>query len=67
MRIEHETMGLLIGGFSIVIGISFMFVLLLLFSKKRKPFRTAYGLVPCYLLFILAVYHAFTCNQFQWI
>jgi hypothetical protein len=48
---EQETMGMLIGGFSIIIGITFMIVLLLLFSKKRKPFRMAYTLVIGFLLF----------------
>jgi hypothetical protein len=48
---EQETMGILIGGFSIIIGVTFMIVLLLLFSKKRKPFRMAYTLVIGFLLF----------------
>ena len=51
MPMEQETMGMLIGGFSIIIGVTFMIVLLLLFSKKRKPFRMAYTLVIGFLLF----------------
>jgi hypothetical protein len=51
MPMEQETMGMLIGGFSIIIGITFIIVLLLLFSKKRKPFRMAYTLVIGFLLF----------------
>jgi hypothetical protein len=51
MPMEQETMGLLIGGFSIIIGVSFMIVLVLLFSKKRKPFRMAYTMVIGFLLF----------------
>jgi hypothetical protein len=51
MPMEQETMGLLLGGFSILIGVSFMIVLVLLFSKKRKPFRMAYTMVIGFLLF----------------
>lgn len=51
MPMEQETMGLLIGGFSIIMGIAFIVVLLLLFSKKRKSFRMAYGLVVGFLVF----------------
>ncbi|WP_191273013.1 hypothetical protein [Neobacillus kokaensis] len=48
---EQETMTMLIGGFSFVMGVTFIAVLLLLFSKKRKSFRTAYSLVLGFLLF----------------
>lgn len=51
MPMEQETMGMLVGGFSIVMGITFIVVLLLLFSNKQKPFRTAFGLVIGYLVF----------------
>lgn len=51
MPMEQETMGMLIGSFSIIIGVTFMIVLVLLFSKKRKPFRMAYTLVIGFLLF----------------
>lgn len=51
MPMEEETMGLLIGGFSIIMGITFIVVLLLLFSKKRKAYRMAYGFVMGYLVF----------------
>jgi hypothetical protein len=52
MPMEQETMGMLIGGFSIIMGITFIVVLLLLFSKKRKSFRMAYGLVMGHLIFL---------------
>jgi len=51
MPMEQETMGMLIGGFSIIMGIAFIVVLLLMFSKKRKPFRVAYGLVIGFFVF----------------
>ncbi|WP_240620219.1 hypothetical protein [Peribacillus acanthi] len=51
MPMEQETMGMLIGGFSIIMGITFIVVILLLFSKKRKSYRAAYGLVIGYLVF----------------
>jgi predicted ferric reductase len=51
MPMEQETMGMLIGGFSIILGITFIVVLLLLFSKKREEFRLAYGLVVVHLVF----------------
>lgn len=66
MPMEQETMGLLIGGFSIVMGITFMIVLRMLFSKKRKSFRAAYGLVMCHLiLFSLAVYQTLRAMSFD--
>lgn len=45
MPMEQETMGMLIGGFSIIMSIAFLVVILLMFSKKRKSFRVAYGLI----------------------
>ena len=48
---EQETMGMLIGGFSIIMSIAFIVVILLMFSKKRKPFRVAYGLVIGFFVF----------------
>lgn len=51
MPMEQETMGMLIGGFSIVMVIAFIVVLLLMFSKKRKPFRVSYGLVIGFFVF----------------
>ena len=33
---EQETMGMLIGGFSIIMSIVFIVVILLMFSKKTK-------------------------------
>jgi hypothetical protein len=66
MPMEQETMGILIGGFSIIIGVTFMIVLLLLFSKKRKPFRMAYTLVIGFLLiFSLAVSQAIRAISFD--
>lgn len=51
MPMEQETMGMLIGGFSMIMGIAFIVVLLLMFSKKRKPFRLSYGLVIGFFIF----------------
>ena len=51
MPMEQETMGMLKGGFSIIMGITFIVVLLLLFSKKRKSPSMAYGLMIGYLIF----------------
>jgi predicted permease len=66
MPMEQETMGLLVGGFTIVMVITFMIVLLQLFSKKRKSHRTAYGLVMCYLiLFSFAVNQALPAIRFD--
>jgi hypothetical protein len=66
MPMEQETMGLLIGGFSIVMVITFMIVLLMLFSKKRKSYRMAYALAMCHLiLFSLAVFQALRAISFD--
>lgn len=66
MPMEQETMGLLVGGFLIIMGITIMIVLLQLFSKKRKSHRTAYSLVLCYLiLFSLAVNQALRAIRFD--
>jgi hypothetical protein len=66
MPMEQETIGLLVGGFLIIMGITFLIVLLQLFSKKRKSFRTAYGLVLCYLiLFSFAVYQVLRAIRFD--
>jgi len=63
---EQETMGLLIGGFSIIMGITLIVVLLLLFSKKRKSFRLAYGLVIGHLIFFsLSVSQALNAISFD--
>jgi hypothetical protein len=51
MPMEQETMGLLIGGLSSIIGFTFIVVILVLFSKKRKPFRLAYTFIIGFLLF----------------
>jgi hypothetical protein len=51
MPMESETIGMLIGGFSSIIGFTFIVVILLLFSKKRKPFRLAYTFIIGFLLF----------------
>ncbi|WP_108670998.1 hypothetical protein [Peribacillus acanthi] len=52
MPMEQETMSLLIGGFSIVMGITVFIVVLLFLSKNRKPNRTSYGLVLAHLGFL---------------
>lgn len=51
MPMEQETMGLLIAGFSSIMGVAFIIVLRLLFSKNRKLYRPAYGMVLVYLVF----------------
>lgn len=59
-------MGLLIGGFSIIMGITLIIVLFMLISKKRKSHRAAYGLILCHLLlFSLAVYQALGAIRFD--
>ncbi|WP_214483651.1 hypothetical protein [Bacillus sp. SM2101] len=50
MPMEQETMGYLTYGFSIVMGISFIVILLLFI--KRKSYRMAYGFVLGYLVFL---------------
>jgi uncharacterized membrane protein YagU involved in acid resistance len=66
MPMEQETIGMLIGGFSIIMGITFIVVLLLLFSKKRKSFRMAYGLVMGHLVFFSwAVIQALNAIRFD--
>ncbi|MFP7300393.1 hypothetical protein [Neobacillus niacini] len=51
MPMEQETMGMLISGFSIIMGITFIIVLFLIFSKKHKSFRVAYGWIIGFLIF----------------
>ena len=51
MPMEEETMGMLVGGFSIIMGIAFIVVLVLMFSEKRKSYRMAYGLVVGFFIF----------------
>lgn len=51
MPMEQETMGMLIGGFSIIMSIVFIVVILLMFSKKRKSFRVSYGLIIGFFVF----------------
>ncbi|WP_313891019.1 hypothetical protein [Psychrobacillus sp.] len=51
MPMEQETMGMLIGGVSIIMATAFVVVLLLMFSKKRKPFRVSYGMVIGFFVF----------------
>ncbi|MGP7818271.1 hypothetical protein [Niallia sp. 01092] len=66
MQMEQETMGMLIGGVSIIMGIAFIIVLLLMFSKQRKPFRTAYGLVIGFFVFFSwAIYQALNAISFD--
>lgn len=45
MPMEQGTIGMLTAGFSIIMGLTFITVALLIFSTKRKPFRVAYGMV----------------------
>lgn len=66
MPMEQETMGMLVVGFSIVMGIAFIVVLRLLFSKKLKPFRAAYALVlGFFVFFCLAVSQALKAIAFD--
>lgn len=66
MPLEEETMGLLIAGFSIVMGISFIVVLLLMFSKERTPFKVAYAWVfGFFVFFSLAIYQALQTLRFN--
>lgn len=50
-ELTMSLMGMLIGGYSIVVGITFIIVLILMCSKKRKLYRMAYWYVIGYLLF----------------
>ena len=65
MPMEQETMGMLIGGFSIIMGIAFIVVLILMFSKKRQSFRVAYAYVIGYFsLFTWATSHILNAISF---
>jgi uncharacterized membrane protein YczE len=66
MPMEQETMGMLIGGFSIIMGIAFIVVLVLMFSKQRQHFRMAYGFVIGYFIFFTwAISHGFNAINFD--
>jgi hypothetical protein len=66
MPMEQETMGMLIGGFSTIMGGTFIVVLIMLLSKKRKSFRIAYGWIIGYLLlFSWAVSQALRAIRFD--
>lgn len=66
MPMEQETIGMLIGGFSTIMAIAFIVVLILMFSQKRKPFRLAYGLVIGYFVFFsLAFSQAINAIRFD--
>ena len=66
MPMEEETMGMLIGGFSIVMGISFIVVLWLMFSKERKLFKVAYAwILGFFVLFSLAISQALKTLSFD--
>jgi hypothetical protein len=49
MPMEQETLESLINGFSFIMSI--MFVVVLLLMIRRKTYRVAYGLTLCFLLF----------------
>ncbi|WP_051529940.1 hypothetical protein [Anoxybacteroides tepidamans] len=51
MPMEQETLGMLIGGFSLVMGISFIIVFRLFLSRARKPLRIVYGFILAYFIF----------------
>ncbi|CEG26181.1 hypothetical protein [Bacillus sp. B-jedd] len=66
MLMEQETMGLLTGGFSLIMGVALVIVLLLLFSKKGKGNRLAYGFVIVFFAFFSwAVSHALDAISFN--
>ena len=66
MPMEEETMGMLIAGFSIVMGISFVVLLWLMFSKERKPFKVAYAWVLGFFVFFsLAISQALQTLRFD--
>jgi hypothetical protein len=46
---KQETMRMIIDGFSIIMIISFIVVLLLYLLEKRQSFRTVYGLILAFL------------------
>ena len=61
MPMEQETMGMLIGGFSIIMSIAFIVVILLMFSKKRKSFRVAYNSLTgewLYISYSRSIFHS---------
>jgi len=59
-------MGMLIGGFSIIMGIAFILVLVLMFSNQRQHFRMAYRFVIGYFIFFtLAISHALNVSDFD--
>lgn len=63
---EQETMGMLIGGFSIIMGIAFIFVLILFYLNKRKSFSLAYGSIIVHLvIFSWAVSQALNAISFD--
>jgi hypothetical protein len=55
---EQETKGMLIGGFSTVMGLSTILVFVLIFLKKSKTIRIGYG-------FILGHFAFFTWSMIQ--
>lgn len=66
MPMEQETMGLLTGGFTVIMAITFIVVLSLLFLKKNRPFRVAYGFIVGFLVFFsLAIYQALQTLRFD--
>jgi hypothetical protein len=66
MPMEQETMSILIAGFSIIMGIALIVVVLLMFSKNRKPYRAAYGLIIGFFVFFsLTIIQAFKAISFN--
>lgn len=66
MPMEQETMGMLIGGFSMIMCTAFIVVLVLMFSKKRQSFRVAYAFViGFFAIFTWATSHIFNAISFD--
>jgi hypothetical protein len=66
MPMEQETMGMLNGGFSVIMGIAFIVVLVLMLSKKRQPLSVANAFVIGFLVFFTcAISHALKAISFD--
>jgi hypothetical protein len=66
LSLEEGTMGLLIGGISSILGISFILILFLLLSEKRSSFKIAYGFVLIHFVFIgLAAFPALAAMKYD--
>ncbi|MDQ0887827.1 riboflavin transporter FmnP [Paenibacillus sp. V4I9] len=56
LPMEQETMGMLVGGFVIVMGLSFLFVILLWIKQRKSIYRSAFGWIIAHMIiFSIAV------------